>query len=368
MFTSKYICAHNVDTRNTKLGTKDKTLADVLKIYGYATAGFTCGLDTASVYGLNKGFDLYNVYNGNQVVGSFADVVPKALNWLKDNKDKKFFLFLQSYDAHPPYSDRVKAGFSRDYKGVLKKYRLDYNTLKNINGDLLLSGGSRDKLSVEDLDYITSRYDDCIEYLDGYIGKFLAALDDLKLSSKTIVVICADHGEELGDRGTFNRFGNQNLYQEVLRVPLIIRDPALKEKGRRVSALVESVDIMPTILDLLAIPVGHELQGKSLVPLLNGNGDIVVHKYAFAEASKNKWMILSADGWKLVYSPEKVELFNLNDDPRESHNVVEDNAGLQVSLMKEFFFWREHHKEDKADNYLKLDTELIEKLRSAGYW
>jgi arylsulfatase A-like enzyme len=368
LFTSKYISAHNVDSRDTKLGTKDKTLASVLKIYGYATAGFTCGLDTASAYGLHKGFDVYNVYNGNNVVGSFADVVPRAVKWLNENKDKKFFLFLQSYDAHPPYSQRVKARFSQGYKGVLQKYRLGYNALKNINGNLLISRGSRIELSAQDLEYITSRYDDCIEYLDGYIGKFLAVLEELRLSSNTIVVFCADHGEELGERGTFNRFGNQNLYQEVLRVPLIIRYPALKEKGRRESALAESVDIMPTILELLAIPSGHELQGKSLAPLVNSSVDTPVHTYVFSEASKNKWMILSANGWKLLYSPEKIELYNLNDDPRESCNVIEENAGLQVSLMKEFFFWREHHKEDKADNYLKLDPELIEKLRSAGYW
>ncbi len=368
LFTSKYISAHNVDSRNTKLETKNQTLASVLKIYGYATAGFTCGLDTAAAYGLNQGFDLYSVYSGNNVVGSLADMVPKAVNWLKENKDKKFFLFLQSYDAHPPYNERAKASFSRGYKGELKKYRLDYNTLKNIKGDLLISKGSQFKLSVQDLGYLTSRYDDRIEYLDGYIGKFLAALEELKLSLKTIVVFCADHGEELGERGTFNRFGNQNLYQEVLRVPLIIQHPAIQEKGRRINALAEMVDIMPTLLELLTIPPGHELQGKSLAQLIKNGTDVSVRRYAISEASKNKWAILRDDGWKLLYSPQKLELYNLNDDSGESRNLIAENTSLQVSLMQEFFFWREQHKEDKADNYLKLDPELIEKLKSAGYW
>lgn len=368
LFTSQYVCAHNVDSRGAKLEEKTKTLAEVLKMYGYATAGFTCGLDTSAAYGLNKGFDVYSVYGGSKVVGSISSILPKAVKWLDRNKDKKFFLFLQSYDVHPPYRNCAKGRFSRGYEGILKRLPLDYTMLKNIDGSTLHFKGRQIKLNAEDMGYIIGRYDDCIEYVDGYIGTLLAALEQLKLSAKTIVILCADHGEELGERGTFNRFGNQNLYQEVLRVPLLIQHPAIKEKGRRISALAEMVDIMPTILELLRIPPGHELQGKSLVRLIRGGTNTSVHRYAISEASKNKWMILGDDGWKLVYSPQRSQLYNLNADPQESHNLIGENADVQVSLMKELFFWRERHKKETADNYLKLDPELIEKLRRAGYW
>lgn len=368
LFTSKYVCAHNVHSRGSKLNDNDQTLAQILKMYGYATAAFTCGLDTAKTYGLNRGFEVYGDYRGPEVVGSISDIMPQAENWLNENKNKRFFLFLQSYDTHPPYRDFGEKGSAKSYQGVFKRIAVDYNNLKNINGTNFYCKGRTFKLDKGDIDYITLRYDDCISYVDSYIGKLLIILKQLKLSHNTIIILCSDHGEELGERGTFNRFGNQNLYQEVARVPLIIHHPSLKEKGSRFSRPVELVDIMPTILDILGVPLAHELQGKSLAELIKNKNDAPVKKYAISEASDNKWMILRDDGWKLIYSSGSMELYDLNDDPGETRNLAKKNTDMQVSLMKAFFSWRQQHKKEKTDNYLKLEPELIENLRRAGYW
>ena len=82
ILTSKYVSAHNLNSRDAKLRKDIRTLPEVLKTYGYSTAAFTCGLDTAASFGLNKGFDIYNEYKGSKVVGSFSDVMPKAFKWL----------------------------------------------------------------------------------------------------------------------------------------------------------------------------------------------------------------------------------------------------------------------------------------------
>lgn len=369
MFTSEFMSRHNVDSRNIKLGENKKTLTEILNAYGYVTAAFTCGLDTAATYGLNRGFNVYDVYGGDKVVGSFSDIIPPAIKWLDKNKNNDFFLFLHSYDVHPPYENCVDKNFSKDYKGIFESSQLDYNELRRINGHKLYSEDRQINLEQKDIDYIVSRYDDCIEYLDRFIGDFIEELKRLNLYKKTIIILCADHGEELGERGTFNRFGNQNLYQEVIRVPLIIKYPSSRLNGKRVNSLVELVDIMPTILDLLNIPVEHDLQGLSFAGLIKNGMNVTVHKYAVSEASKHKWSILREDGWKLLYSSQGKELYNINIDPLEHNNLAENNLDIQVSLMKDFFLWREYHKkEEKTDNYLKLDSDMIEKLKKAGYW
>jgi arylsulfatase A-like enzyme len=368
IFTSKYMCAHNVDSRDKKLGEDTSTLAEVLSSHGYTTAAFTCGLDTAAIYGIDRGFDIYSVYGGNEATGSFSDIMPKAMKWLNKNKNKKFFLFLHSYDVHMPYKDYPGDGFDKDYKGIFNDLPLDYNELKKINNYTLYSENRKIQLSVEDINHIIASYDDCIRYADGFIGHLIDNLKRLKLYDKTIIILCADHGEELGERGTFNRFGNQNLYQEVIRVPLIIKHPSIRLNGQRIKSAVELVDIMPTILDLLGISMPGDLQGKSLASLIKNGVDRVVHEYVFSEASKHKWMILRHDGWKLLYALERGELYNINDDPSERNNLNEQNLSIQVSLMKEFFLWREHNRRERIDNHVKLDTQLLDKLKKAGYW
>jgi arylsulfatase A-like enzyme len=367
IFTSKFVCAHQVNTRNKKLGEGEKTLAEILNSHGYATAAFVCGLDTSTEYGLDKGFDAYDVYSGDDAVGSLSNMVPRAIRWLNENKNKNFFLFLHSYDVHPPYKCSDENSFDRDYKGIINSMRLDYSTLKRINGGVLHLEGQDISLGAEDMNHIISRYDDGIRRADRFIGRLIDELKRLKLYDKTIIVLCADHGEELGERGTFNRFGNQNLYQEVIRVPLIIKYPSLQLTGRRIRSLVALVDLTPTLLDLLDIPQDHDLQGVSMVPLIRT--DTALHRYVCSEASKGKWSILRDDGWKLLYTPQKRELYNINDDPSEGNNLSGRELDVEVSLMKEFFLWRERHKKNKReDNYIELNAQLIEKLKKAGYW
>lgn len=369
MLTSRFVCAHNVDSRDAKLEEGTKTLAEVLSIYGYKTAAFTCGLDTVAAYGLGKGFDKYHVYSGTKAIGSFSDIMPLAMEWLNINQKNKFFLFLHSYDVHPPYKKGCNINnIISDYKGVFKDSMLGYGELRMINGNMFSRRGKKVILSAEDIDYIIANYDNGIRCVDEYIGYLIDQLKSLNIYEKTIIVICADHGEELGERGAFNRFGRKNLYQEVIRVPLIIKFSDSSLKGRRISSLAGMVDVMPTILDLLNIPVGHELQGISLSGLIRNSADRTANKYVIAEAGHDKWAIVRDDGWKLLHSLDGNELYDISNDPFERNNLIGKELDKEVILLKEFFVWREQHKEEKKGNYFKLDPNLIENLKKSGYW
>lgn len=370
IMTSKFVCGHNVISRQDRLGPDQKTLAKVLKERGYLTRAFTCGLDTSPVYSLDKGFDTYESYNAEKPVGSFSDIMPGILETLKRDKDKKFFLFLQSYDVHPPYKYDGQDSFDKDYEGIFKGMVLDYNVLKQIRDGVFYSGGRHIQLSEEDLNHIVARYDDGIRYADKFIGVLIDKLKELKLYDKTIIILCADHGEELGERGTFSRFGNRNLYQEVIRVPLIIRHPAVLSKGARIRQLAGTVDIMPTVLDFLGIPYGGlDIQGLSLAGMIITDIGASARDFLVSEAAGDKWALVWQDGWKLLHSPEGDELYNIDEDPKESNNVYEKNIDMRVLFLQKFFLWREHHRnENDEKNKAVLTSEMIESLRKAGYW
>ncbi len=372
IFTSKYLCAHKLNERDKSLGLNQKTFTLALKEHGYLTDAFTCGLDAAALYGLGKSFDSYDVYGGSNPMGVFADMLPKVFRKLSENKNKKFFLFLHSYDTHPPYRYDQRESFDKGYKGIFTSLPMDYNSFKALKNHTLGQGNNQAYVSDRDLNHIVACYDDALKQADSFIGSLIAELKALKLYEKTVIILCADHGEELGERGTFNRFGNQNLYQEVVRVPLIIRYPGLSQRlqGRRIRSLVGLVDIAPTVLDLLGIPnTDSDFQGESLRRFVETTSDKEGRKFIVSEASKAKWMLLRSDGWKLVHSAGKNELYDLNNDPGEQINLAAQNPQMLVIMLQDFFSWRQAHcNEEKTNNRVEFDQNLIDRLRKAGYW
>ena len=372
IFTSQYLSSHKLDARDKKVSPDKRTFTQTLKENGYATNAFTCGLDAAAVYGLEKGFDRYDVYSGSKPVGVFSDMLPKVKRSLRENKGKKFFLFLHSYDTHPPYGYNQGESFDKGYKGIFNDLPMDYNTFKGIKDHAFYQKGKQAYISEEDFGHIIACYDDAIKQADNFIGSLIAELKALSLYDKTVIILCSDHGEELGDRGTFNRFGNQNLYQEVVRVPLIIRYPGLSKarQGRRVSSLVGLVDIAPTALGLLGIPAkGNDLQGINLSILIESRPNKQKRKFIASESSRDKWALIRSDGWKLVHSPGNNELYDLNRDPGEQVNLSENKPQILADMLQEFIIWRQGHSDDsQADNRIEFDPKLIDNLRKSGYW
>lgn len=370
IFTSRYVHSHGVYERTEKLSEKELTLPEILKIYNYKTAAFVGGLDMVAAYGLNQGFDYYFDNTKGKPMSSFKEIIPPAIEWLRENKDNKFFLFIQGYDVHAPYHQPApyEDMHEPDYNGIINQLHLDYHLLKNIHKDTLLFEGKRIKLSKEDINHIIAHYDAGISYVDKFIGELLKEINQSNLSDKTILIITSEHGEELSDHGGFDRFGQKNLYEEVIRIPLIIKHPYIE--GRRFTNQVQHIDILPTILDFLGIPINKEAQGLSLAPLIEGQAiKKEFNRYVYSEASPNKWATRTRQ-WKLLYNHGDYELYNLQEDRAETDNLFSQRPELVYELAQTFLEWRKITKVDRSfDNQrIELSEEMKKNLREAGYW
>jgi arylsulfatase A-like enzyme len=321
-----------------KLSPEIVTLAEILKQSGYATGGFTGDSGVNGVFGFNQGFDTY--FDNTSIFSGFDTSMPRALEWIKQNKDKKFFLFLHGYDVHGQYEP--SGGF--DYRFVDFAYNGPYNGSKVQQASLREERLQKGYLNLtnDDVRFWRAIYDEKINRADGKFAMFLDEFKKLGIMDKTIFIITSDHGTEFYEHeGIDHGF---TLYDELIHVPLIIVLPN-QEKGAVIDNQVRSLDLMPTILDLLGIPVNktikNQMQGVSLVPFMKGEK---LNLDAYSETDYRlytfKRSLRTSDGWKFILTLENKnkELYNLANDPGETKNLVDVNPAkayeLEQKLLK----------------------------------
>lgn len=232
--------------------------------------------------------------------------------------------------------------------------------------------GIKSQMSLIDYSYIVDKYDGEIYYTDHFIGKFYNELKNLGLYDTSIIVFTSDHGEDLSD--DHGGIGHGKLYDEVVKVPLIIKAPTFP-KNQIVSTQAESIDIMPTVLELLRIPVPNRGDGKSLVESVKGGPHDKI--FAFSENSDHVYgyqKMIRSNNWKLLLKlrpRSELELFDLKNDPKELHNIVAEKAKIAESLHEKLSVWMDTQggksKALSGDNKIQLDDELNEKLKALGY-
>ncbi len=432
-FTSLQPYSHKImDRYNENILNKDiQTLPEILRSNDYATAAFTGGLVFLNVFGHMRGFtDIDN----NPPFTGFDVSLSQAKNWLSRNQNKKFFLFIHGYDAHPPFNPpaRFKGRFSnpggkninvdtrlclRGYKDSNDGYvaahyvkQVMTSLYKGVVSDKLVQEWKKVPAAVrkrevilkqEDIDYLRDLYDEEILSVDSLVGRFLNSLDK-KLLRKTIIIIFSEHGEMFAKHGRFGRAGTVRgtLYDDVVHVPLMVKIPGMK--GKRIKGLVQLIDIMPSLLDMVGIPLGEQIQGKSLFPLINGTTS--VNDYVFAGSQYNtkgpqanphftsesvNESIRDAK-WKLIHEiiyhdesqektvkeasaasqEEKFELYNLQDDPNEFVNLVEKYPDIVKELKEKLFSWAKGTQEFVlfAPSTKEFSAELLEEAKENGYW
>ncbi|MEM8963736.1 MAG: sulfatase-like hydrolase/transferase [Acidobacteriota bacterium] len=282
-------------------------LAEVLRASGWTTAAITGGGYVHPQWGFAQGFDSYRSFGEKM---GFADELDhnleQALAWLDEHQDQRFFLFFHTYEVHNPYRAR-EPYFSElsdlDPKGWFlrtnrERLGADQGYLDTRSWTLLRRGKVHGDGSLppelESLPY--DLYDSGIAYTDAAMGRLLGHLDALGVADQTVVVVTADHGEMLGEHGLVNHL---YLYDENLLVPLMIADPTGRGAGGRVSTQVSSVDIVPTVLDLLDLDAPAGLDGRSLAPALDGDpleGSDEAWSYAAASNYGLGWMLYPPAG------------------------------------------------------------------------
>ncbi len=328
---------NNVLSNLKKLSPDLMTLAEVLKNNGYATGGFTGNAGVNGFFGYDQGFDTYFYEKGK--FGSMGVSIPKAQEWLKDNGKKKFFMFLHGYDIHG--QGIPEGGF--DYRFVDKGYDKRYTGSKEEQEALREEGLEKGETTLreEDIRFWRAIYDEKIQRTDALFKKFLVDFEKTGLMDKTLFVLTSDHGTEFHEHKRFDH--GFSLYDELIHVPLVIKLPGQKA-GRVINDQVSSIDVMPTILDLLDVQMPekakNQIRGASLTPALKGSK---VAKDVFFETDYRLYTfkrgIQTVDGWKLIYTMENKgrELYNVKKDPGEKVNLAEKEPRKAYELEQRLF-------------------------------
>lgn len=383
MLTSLYPDAHHVQEGLT-LNPEWQTLAEILKRNGYATGGFaTSPYWLNSKYGYGRGFDHYwcRDERGDKVNAAISDFVIK-------NRNKPIFLFIHYYDVHScwkrldrlPYHapDEIRRLFMPNRPHVFSggdgvHWSTDY---------LLHAEEEGIRLSDDELEELRGLYDSGVRLADTYLCNLFEILKKEDVFEDSIIIVTADHGEELQDHGHFLHF---QLYEEVFHVPLIIRiprkltktEPRIKEP-QKIAGLATLVDIFPTVLDCLGILwPENQVQGQSLLPIMRGRKS--EHRCVFAtefDLIANQDRMAVRDGyWKLICTGGKnplLELYYLHDDPKESANLANKHPEKVKELRNALDLWKEtnlrmREQPEKQKDYPGLSDEDRQKLRSLGY-
>jgi choline-sulfatase len=274
--------------------------------------------DPARIW-LNSAYLPYGAVQADMAGTWFAE---KAEEYLKEKRERPFFLVVSFTEPHSPFH------FPVEYRG---KYRPESFTVpKPGSGDADQVPAIFRDLTDREKQGVIAAYYTSTEFVDHNIGQVLAALDRARLAERTLVIYTGDHGYMLGQHG---RFEKHCSFEPAIRAPLLIRWPGKVKPGQDTSALVEFIDIAPTILGSCGVKVPASVQGKSLLKLLEGKTDR--HRpHVVVEYSENEEALIRTDRWKLVYSTGKrlrqdgyatgkplpgrtIRLYDLKEDPEE---------------------------------------------------
>lgn len=364
IFTSRYPTFHgviNVWTRNRgwSLAENVPTLQEILKSNGYATAAFTEGGTLMPHIGLAKGFDVYET-----TASSLTDARKHpAVQWMKEKKERPFFLFFQTFATHAPYitpttskdmdDPNYNGRFPANIAEVLKSGAVD-KTFRKIMEEV--------KHIPKEIERLKKMYDACITYMDHFIGQLLEEMRTFGLEQNTIIVLTSDHGEEFMEHGNIY---HQNIYDEILHVPLVIKVP-LARTQKNINQIVRSIDITPTVLDLLNIQTEETLQGTSLLPTTEG---IDLNLVSLAEHGY-KYFSLRSKYYKYIYRKKtEQEVYSVVSDPAEKDDVSTYSPALVEKLHNEFQTELTHKKLIRPPHkmFILKNGQTIGKIKSTSH-
>ncbi|MBZ0113968.1 MAG: sulfatase [Thermoanaerobaculia bacterium] len=325
-------------------------LAETLRRSGYVSAAATGGAYLHPRYGFDHGFSSYRYWKDRARDDSeLQEGVNRTLDFVATERSQPFFFFLHTYAAHDPY-EAYEPYFSRVASpGVVAVPGEIHLTSPPNRAELgfgqevsfrLSSGGIQRSLGPNDRPLIEAFYDSGLARIDAELGRLFKGLEELDLLDSTMIVITSDHGEALLEEG---RAGHVDLFDSVLRVPLVIAWPGGEGAGRRVKDQVRSVDILPTILQTLEIDLPTTLDGVSLVELAQDGKSSGHPSEAWSySAAANRGLSLRRQGLKLIVNndawlPRELDsrqivawsrqLYDLGADPGESNDRWTDGMG-----------------------------------------
>lgn len=381
ILTSLYLKDHQVlNNSKYELNSHTKTIAEVLRKQGYVTAAaVSVGLLTPEwIKGLGKGFDQFYYSSGKDEIIAQETNRKYVFQWLEKNYSRKFFLWIHYFDPHmpykppPPYDTLYYSGDPRN-QAVNTMDKVIFNEGFHTQEYHYLIDSLK---GVRDFRYPIAQYDGEISYVDSQINELLQFLGKFGLERSTLVVVTSDHGECLGEHEIY--FDHRSLYEASLHVPLIFWYPGIL-KPKEVESLITSVDIMPTILQIVEAECPKDIRGKSMIPLISGEKQ-EIHQEIYGEAMDHQQIMIRSRKWKFIKSLKDdsyhkkfsvkaghEELYDLEKDPAEIHNVANQYPELVSQLRQKSGLWLKEGKHPLGSRKKTLDQESEEKLRSLGY-
>ncbi len=374
LFTSQYPATHGVIANGTQLNAEIPTIASMFQSAGFQTAAVIGARFLSQV---TPGFE--EVHHKRPKPSGYwpADrVVDKAIVWLTGrDKEKPFFLWVHLYDVHssrgeqggPPYEylSKLKKEFQQDPIPIQAAWKQH-----GLSDDVI---GSPRQLH---------HYDAQLAYVDTELERLYRFVETHESDSEVLWAITADHGEGLGNHGFLGH--GRYLYQEQLRVPLILHAPKSWEAGLIVPELVRHVDLMPTLAELTGIAVDQKklaIEGRSLLPLLDPSNPGVAPAYAYSQrrpptegrlqAGWSPGLMISAqsDDYKYILRTDgDDEFYDLSKDPIELENMIETDLAEKQRMAE----WLARKYEEMSTNSLGdretgVQEEFVEELRALGY-
>jgi arylsulfatase A-like enzyme len=375
VFTSMYPYEHKAFSWMDNLPDKRLTLAEVFRNSNYLTFAIQTNPSITKKHNFKQGFHYYR-----EMVLEKGEVVTSSFNaWTKKHRKKPFFAYLHYMDTHVPYN--APQEFSQIF-GLKDDTLFTPGDFKTMDVRLLGEMG----LSKDDKQSLVNLYDAAIKYFDSSFARIVDNLRKLGILNKTIIILTSDHGEEFWEHDGFAH--GHTVYNELLHVPLIIGySPHLPK--RQIKSYVQLLDLFPTILSLARIKNDSEVRGKDLAPAALANKkikeEILVEGILFGPERK----AILKDGWKLIENTGKknkgtfpplgdlnkyrypeyekgFELYNINQDFSEKHNLINNYPQIAANLKKQLFVFRMSLPDIKEQRKTELKKKL-EDLKSLGY-
>jgi arylsulfatase A-like enzyme/predicted negative regulator of RcsB-dependent stress response len=340
IFTGQYPNVHHVrNTGGFVLPSSARPLARILQEQGWDTAAFVSSAVLKKSFGFSNGFGEYDdqmprpknrLEFREDPERRAGDTIDRAVQWLKTQSGKPYFLWVHLYDPHLPYNP--PAPFNERYKGRL--------------------------------------YDGEIAYTDQQLGRLFEAVGSKPGSDKTIITVLSDHGESLSEHGEYTH--GVFLYDSTLRIAFMMAGPGIPS-GLRVKQQARSVDFLPTVLSVMGGKPPSDIQGTNLTPTFsNGDAptDISYEETLFPKLNMG-WSELRAirtNHWKYIRAP-KPELYDLTQDPHESTNIIREHPDQVQKLeaqLKKMVSLGGGGPTEKVETS-QVDERTMEQLKSLGY-
>ena len=403
LFSGAHTPGHNTHARNLCLPDRIITLAEILSQQGYTTVGLSNTPLVSAATNLDRGFSHFSLGGrfNSPVKGRlnpfqnfiskryrrfFKSLYGKGTPWaVKEvkkwagrlNKEHvPFFIFAHFVETHLPYHPpaQYRQRFLSDSTLLKEAERLDQNPSKYFTGRV--PWGERE------FELLRCLYDAEISYLDHCLGEIFACLRETGILDQTLIIITADHGENLGEHQLMDH--QYCVYDTLLRIPLIIRYPGIWEKGKESTDLVQTIDIAPTICDLLKLKkddLKGQMQGISLLSQKKRDAAVSEYWYPWLRPFKKypefdtspfevSYTAIRKGGYKLIRASDgRRELYLLNDDPGETNNL----AGKDPGKVKEFEAlldrWLEDHRLPGQPGKTEddFDQDIRARLEALGY-